>query len=125
MAGRKVVHLEIFGRERMASAQFYADLFGWEVRDYPDMQYTMLRTGNQEIGIGVGQASDGQPALPTFYIESTDLQADLQAIRNKGGIVVEEPFEVPGVGWLAFFKDPAGNLIALGKFEEAQGGGVA
>lgn len=120
MSGRRVVHLELTGSDRLASARFYAELFGWEMKDYPDMQYTTLNTGNQEIGIGIGPASNGQTSPPTFYIESADLEADLQAIRAAGGEVVEEVLHVPGVGSMAYFKDPAGNLIALGKFDGMQ-----
>ncbi|GAB4574622.1 MAG: hypothetical protein Kow0077_22130 [Anaerolineae bacterium] len=115
--GRKIVHLEIFADDRLETARFYADLFGWEVQDYADMSYTMLNTPNQEMGIGIGQRTAEQPGMTTFYIESEDLQADLEAIKAKGGQVVVEPMDVPGVGSMAFFTDPSGNIMALGKFD--------
>lgn len=116
--GRKIVHLEIFASDRLQIAQFYADLFGWEVRDFADMNYTMLDISEDEVGIGIGQATDEEPGATTFYIDSEDLAADLEAIKAKGGTVVVEPMEVPGVGKMAFFKDPAGNMMALAKFED-------
>ncbi|MBN2469285.1 MAG: VOC family protein [Anaerolineae bacterium] len=116
--GRKIVHLEIFADDRVKTAQFYADLFGWEVQDYADMNYTMLNLDSGEPGIGIGQPSEQNPGYTAFYIDSADLEADLAAIRARGGEVVVEPMQVPGVGSMAFFKDPAGNLVALGKFEQ-------
>jgi predicted enzyme related to lactoylglutathione lyase len=116
---RKVVHLELYADDRPATAKFYAELFGWGLRDFPDMGYTTLATGSEETGVGIGTRSAESPAGPVLYIESVDLQADLQAIVAQGGKAVDEPMEIPGVGTIAFFKDPAGNLMALGKFISA------
>lgn len=116
MTKRKIVHLEFNARDRAALGRFYADLFGWEVRDFPDMDYTTLNTGNEELGIGIGQVTEQNPPLITWYIESTDLAADLKAIEARGGTVVEPLIDVPGVGQMAYFTDPAGNFMALGKF---------
>lgn len=115
--GRKIVHHEIFADDRLQTAQFYADLFGWEVRDFADMNYTMVDIDEDAPGIGIGQRSAENPGATTFYIDSEDLAADLEAIKVKGGTVVVEPMEVPGVGTMAFFADPAGNLMAIAKFE--------
>lgn len=118
MSKRKIVWLELFAQDRAATAKFYGDLFGFEVKDFPDMNYTTLDTGNDELGIGIGQVTDETPGATTFYIASTDIPADLEKIKAHGGIVVVEPMDIPGVGTMAFFKDPGGNLAALGDFQE-------
>ena len=114
--GRNIVHLEIFAKNRVDLANFYADLFGWEVQDFADMNYTMLNIAKDAPGIGIGQATEENPGATTFYIDSSDLAADLEAIKAKGGTVIVEPMEVPGVGTMAFFQDPAGNLMAIANF---------
>jgi predicted enzyme related to lactoylglutathione lyase len=116
MAKRKVVWLEIFTDDRTKTAKFYADLFGFEIQDFPDMNYTTLSTGNEETGIGIGQRTADNPGATTIYIESSNLEADLKAIEAKGGQVVIPPMEVPNVGRMAFFTDPGGNMMALGDF---------
>ncbi len=122
MAKRKVVWLEIFADDRGELAGFYTELFGFDFKDYPDMNYTTLSTGNGDegFGIGIGQRTEENPGVTTIYIESGDLEADLAAIKGKGGTVVEESMEVPGVGRMAFFKDPGGNFMALGDFTPPQ-----
>lgn len=114
--GRKVVHVEMVAEERLKTANFYANLFGWQVQDYTEMGYTMLNTAEGEMGVGIGDPSEDNPGRVTFYIESEDPAADLQAISAAGGTVVGEPMEVPTVGTLAFFLDPAGNMVGLAKF---------
>ncbi len=114
--GRKIVHVEMWAEDRLATANFYAALFGWQVQDYADMGYTMLNTAEDAIGLGLGQPSDQSPDVTMFYIESEDPAADLQAIAAQGGTIAAEPMEVPGVGTIAFFRDPAGNLVGLARF---------
>jgi predicted enzyme related to lactoylglutathione lyase len=116
MAKRNIVHLEISAKDRLALANFYADLFGWEVRDFADMNYTTLGIGNKETGLGIMNATDEAPGGVSFYIESTDLEGDLAAIVKKGGEVLMPRMDVEGVGSMAFFRDPAGNVLALGDF---------
>lgn len=122
MAKRSIVHLEIAAKDRLALANFYADLFEWEVQDFADMNYTMLGIGNKEAGLGIMNATDGAPGGVAFYIESTDLEGDLAAIVEKGGEVFMPRMDVEGVGSMAFFKDPAGNVLALGDFLGPQEG---
>jgi predicted enzyme related to lactoylglutathione lyase len=116
MSKRNVVHLEIFADDRLATARFYCDLFGWDHRDFAENDYSTLATGNEEIAIGIGQRTAEQPGATTFYIESDDLAADLKAVEAAGGTMIVPPMEVPGVGSMAFFTDPSGNIMALGKF---------
>lgn len=118
MAKRKIVWLELSADDRPALADFYTELFGFDSRDFSDMNYTTLQTGNSDegFGIGIGQRTAENPGATTIYIESADLAADLEKIKAKGGTVVLEPMEIPGTGWMAFFTDPAGNMMALGNF---------
>ena len=97
MPQRKIAWLEMSAPNRLQTAQFYADIFGLELKDYPDMRYTTLATGNADLGIGIGQPTEENPGGTYFYFESDDL-------------------EVPNVGSMAFFRDPGGNIMALGKF---------
>jgi predicted enzyme related to lactoylglutathione lyase len=113
---RKIVHLELPAQDRLALAHFYSDLFGWDIRDFPEMDYTMLDTGNQETGVGLMPSTDDSPGGMAWYVESEDVEADLCTIGARGGTVLVPCFTVAGVGDMAFFADPAGNVMALGKF---------
>lgn len=118
MTKRKIVHLELPAQDRLALASFYHDLFGWNIRDFPAMDYTMLDTGNAETGVGLMSSTDDSPGCMAWYIESDNVDADLCAIAARGGTVLMPCFTVAGVGDMGFFADPGGNVMALGKFLE-------
>lgn len=123
MGKRTVAWIELYADDRGDLASFYSDLFGFEVKDYAEMNYTTLATANKDdgFGIGIGQRSEENPGMTTIYISSSDIEADLNAIQARGGTVMGEPTEVPGVGRLAFFHDPGGNFMALGDFLPSPG----
>jgi predicted enzyme related to lactoylglutathione lyase len=110
-----IVHVELAANDRVQAASWYADLFGWEYEDMPAFQYTTFRSGgNGMLGGGFNGVSDEYPAgTITFYIETDDVHGHLKRIEGKGGKVVSPPMPVPGVGQIAMFRDPTGNMVGL------------
>lgn len=107
-------HIELSAHDRKASADFYATVFGWEVRHLDDMSYTMLDTGNQGLGVGLNPISAENPAgTVLLYISTDDLDASVAKIEAAGGQVIMPKYEIPMVGWMAIFQDPSGNNLAL------------
>ena len=111
---RGIAHIEIPAANRKESAAFYNDLFGWDAEHFEDLQYSLFETGN--IGGGYTDINANFPADRVMvYIESEDLNADLERIEQAGGQTVTPATDVPGFGSFAMFKDPAGNTLALWK----------
>jgi predicted enzyme related to lactoylglutathione lyase len=52
---------------------------------------------------------------PLVYIDTDDIDASLAHIKQHGGEALSGTQEVPGQGWFALFRDPAGNRVALWK----------
>ncbi|MFH2104273.1 MAG: VOC family protein [Chloroflexota bacterium] len=48
-----------------------------------------------------------------IYIDSDDIEADLERVTPLGGQVIQPKTEIPNTGWFGVFKDPTGNTIAL------------
>ena len=120
MDKRSVVHVEIPAKDRLQTAKFYAEIFGWEYQDQPGpVPYTMFQSGNTAGGYPeLGEMY--KPGDVLIYIGSSDLEADLKQIEARGGTVILRDDEVPGFGHLALFCDPAGNRIALWKADPRQ-----
>jgi uncharacterized protein len=100
-----------------ASARFYGGLFGWEAAETGPVEetggYRMLqRDGRNVAGLGPTQ-SDGQPAMWTTYVSTDDAEAVTAKVREAGGQVVMEPFDVLGAGRMAVFVDPGGAFISV------------
>lgn len=111
-----IVHFEILGHEGESLAAFYRALFGWELRGAAMegySTYAFLPAPDEGIGGAVGELKSGAQALVTIYVEAEDPQALLDQAVEAGGEVALPVTEVPGVGAIARFRDPQGNVVGL------------
>ena len=95
--------------------RFYTSLFGWEAQDLgPDAggYNMMLLRGKMVSGLGPVM-NPQQPPAWTTYVCTTDATATAQKVREAGGQVVMEPFDVMGQGHMGVFQDPGGAYIAV------------
>jgi predicted enzyme related to lactoylglutathione lyase len=114
---KPVVHFEILGPDGPALITFYRDLFGWDLREVPMAgydAYAYLPPPSEGIGGGVGQVdADSSEPLVTVYVEVADPQATLDQAVQAGAEVTLSATEIKGVGTIARFRDPQGNVIGL------------
>ncbi len=97
---------------------FYADTLGWSYQDFPmadGANYTVCMAG-EEVAGGIwemtpGTGMDGVPDHWFAYITVDDVDARIAKVRDAGGEVVKEPFDVPQVGRIATVKDKAGAVV--------------
>lgn len=121
MNGR-VVHFEVPFDDADRARQFYAEVFNWQIRPMPEMNYNMVSTGPvsdegmpSEPGyIGGGMMERQAPATsPVLTIEVDDIDAAVNAIEKHGGAAVGEKTAVGEMGFAAYFTDSEGNLLGL------------
>ena len=108
-----ISHIEFSAVDLEGAKNFYGDVFGWQMKDYPELNYA---TFDAEGGSGGGfnPVSDDNPAGRILvYINTPDLEETLKKIKQAGGTIILEGYDIPGVGRMATFKDPSGNLVAL------------
>ncbi len=120
MTKRSVVHIEIPAAAPKEAGEFYKKMFGWEFSQMTEpVSYAGFQAGN--TGGGYPELNDQyKPGDVIIYIESEDLQADLDKITKLGGKALGDIMPVPGFGSLAFFQDPTGNRLALWKSEHPE-----
>ncbi|WP_374943138.1 VOC family protein [Sphingomonas sp.] len=98
-----------------ASKTFYDAVIGWTIEPQPSgpMDYRMIDTGDGLVG-GVMrmtpemEAGGGKPRW-LFYVGVDDVDATAETIKAKGGQVHMGPFDLEGVGRMAFAADPQGT----------------
>ena len=103
-------------------SEFYAGLFGWTINKFapPDSmgEYYHVRVPKEAWGGGIMQTSGEMP--PNYvmvYVSVDDLDGYLQKAESLGGDILVKPFDIPGgMGRIAVFRDPAGNVMGLHKF---------
>ena len=125
---RKVVHFEIPADDLERAKEFYGSVFGWELADMPEMDYTVIKTTPVDeqtqlpcepgaINGGMYRRSADAPSMPVLTIDVNSVDDALKEIEAAGGRVLRPRTEIPGMGAFAYFTDPEGN--ALGLWENA------
>lgn len=113
MVKRNIVHIEIPAADVAKAGQFYKDLFGWQIQDIPEMNYTMWDAGNGSAGGFNPLGAEVKPGDVLIYVNSEDIEADLKKAKSLGATITHEKSEIPGTGFYGMFRDPTGNVIAL------------
>ncbi|WKG04979.1 VOC family protein [Mycolicibacterium sp. HK-90] len=122
MTGR-VVHFEVPFSDGERAKNFYREVFGWQVNEYPEMDYTGVATGPVAetgmpaepgyIGGGMFERRPEYPKGPVITIDVPSIDEALSTIRSKGGEQVGEKIAVGEMGFAAYFTDPEGNVLGL------------
>jgi len=108
----RVAYIQIPAKDVHASAAFYAEVFGWQVRGGSDHHLSFTDTTGDMIGAFVtGLAISAQPGIvPYIYIHGFD--DALARLTAKGAPIVKQPY-LEGDVWVATFRDPAGNVVGV------------
>jgi predicted enzyme related to lactoylglutathione lyase len=108
----KICYVEIPATDVQASADFYAQVFGWQTRTRGD--------GHLAFDDGVGQVSGswvtGRPPSTNpgllVYVMVDDVAAKIEAVLAHGGTLVQ-PIGGDAPEITARIADPTGNVIGL------------
>jgi predicted enzyme related to lactoylglutathione lyase len=109
-----------------AAAAFYAGLFGWELEDEmpPEApgKYFMARLRGLNVA-AIGSIPEGAPPMAMwntyFWVDSAD--EITSKVRDAGGGVLMEPFDVMDSGRMSFVTDPEGAPFGLWEAKEHRG----
>jgi uncharacterized protein len=118
----RVVHFEIQGTDPGALAKFYSELFAWKITRWGDAPYWLIETGaKDQPGIDGGllkrngpRPEEGQSVnafVCTVEVSSVDEYS--ARAQSLGGSLAVAKMPIPTVGWLAYAKDPDGNIFGL------------
>lgn len=117
----KVVHFEIPVDNVDRAKKFYA-LFGWQMEDFPGMDYVGVRTVAvddkkmpKEPGAINGGMMKRSPHVkgPTVAVEVNSVDKYLEKVVKAGGKVVMPKMEIGDHGYYAYVADTEGNVIGL------------
>jgi uncharacterized protein len=112
-----------------AAVAFYGELFGWELADVmppdSDQKYFIARLGGRDVA-GVGSVPPEAPPMATWntyiWVDSADETA--AKVRDAGGSVLAEPFDVMDSGRMAVLADPEGAVFCVWQPNQHRGAGV-
>ena len=101
-----------------AAADFYRDLFGWDIENVmpPEAggKYFVARIRGGDVAAIAGIA-EGAPPMATWntyiWVQSADETA--AKVKDAGGKVLTEPFDVMEAGRMAVLSDPEGAVFCV------------
>ena len=112
-----------------AAVAFYRDLFDWEFEDVmpPESEgkYFIARIRGRDVA-GVGSVPESAPPMAMWntyvWVESADETAS--KVKEAGGSVLMEPFDVMDAGRMAVFADPEGAVFCVWEAKNHKGAAV-
>jgi predicted enzyme related to lactoylglutathione lyase len=108
----KICYVEIPALDIRRSSEFYAQVFGWEIRRRGNGSIAFNDTAGEVSGTWVlGRPPASQPGL-LFYIMVDRVDATLEVVVAHGGEIVQ-PIGADAPEITARFRDPGGNVIGL------------
>jgi predicted enzyme related to lactoylglutathione lyase len=112
----RIVHFEIHCDDPERAAEFYRRAFDWEISKWEGpVEYWLVKTGSEsEPGIDGGLARR-RDASGSIYntIQVPAIDEYIERVISGGGTIVVPKSPVPGVGWLAYFKDTENNMMGI------------
>ncbi len=113
----RVTHFELPTTDAAKSRKFYETVFGWQFTKWGEgsMEYWLIKTGEPgtpgiDGGLG-GAANDLKGTVNTVEVDNIDVA--LQKAEANGGQVIMPKDEIPGVGLLAYVREPGGAVVGI------------
>jgi len=118
-----VIHFELPVKSLERAQEFYSRVFGWVTSNFDAANVLVSTTETDEKGVptkvgainGSFRKTDDVSAstTPNIVIEVADIKNQLEIVTRNGGVIVDEPTDIPGMGLFARFRDTEGNLVGL------------
>lgn len=111
----RVVHFEIPCDNPQKTMDFFTEVFGWTFQQFGSEEYWSVMAGDTNLpGINGGLLKKRDPNQPVVNsIDVADIEKAIINIEKAGGKIVVPKMAIPTVGWLAYFKDPDGNIHGI------------
>lgn len=108
----KIVWHDLVTYDVDSAKRFYGELFGWKFEEVA-RGYSQIRNGDRLIG-GIARLDSkdkGTYWIPLMSVADIDQSAE--KVRNFGGKMLREPFEIPGRGKIALVTDQQGSPFGM------------
>lgn len=118
--GNPITWFDVNGPAPEKAAEFYSQLFGWEIQEAPGYDYRMIDThAGSGINGGLARTTESQAPGSVFHVQGPDVQALLDKAISLGGTVAMPVTENEMVTY-AMFIDPWGNAVGTVKGAETE-----
>ena len=120
----RITHFELPTTDLAVSRKFYETVFGWKLTKWEGpMDYWLISTGDPATpgidgGLG-GAANEFKGTVNTVEVANID-ETIAKALANGAQIVMPKD-AIPGMGWLAYIREPGGAAMGLMQMDPGAG----
>jgi predicted enzyme related to lactoylglutathione lyase len=118
----RIIHFEIDAEKPERAIKFFQKVFGWKIDKWKGpVDYWLITTGKEnEPGIdgGLARRTEDEPSTVNT-IDVSSLDEYIKKVESNGGMIIRPKQPVPGVGYIAYFKDPEGNIFGMMERDES------
>jgi uncharacterized protein len=94
-------------------ARFFADILGCDIAGDPADGYAEVKIGTATIALHAGARTElGRHGGTLIQLTSDDTDAEVAAIRSRGGAIAAEPEDLPW-GRSAYVAGPQGVMVEI------------
>jgi predicted enzyme related to lactoylglutathione lyase len=111
-------YVELPAKSIEESTAFYRNVFGWETRVRADGSTAFDDTSGNVSGTWTTERKASDEPGFRLYISVTDAVAVSASIVDAGGTIVQAA-DTSVVDIVAYFRDPAGNLLGIHQYNPA------
>ena len=112
----RVIHFEIPADDPARAVKFYETVFGWKIQKWDGPENYWLAMTGEEGQPGINGAITGRGEPTTVVVNTMDVASvddSIAQVVANGGSVLMPKMPVPGVGYLAYFRDTEGNAFGM------------
>ncbi len=110
----RITHFEIPANEPEKLVTFYEMVFDWKFSKWGGEEYWLASTGEEGPGINGAVMKRRHPEQPLVNsLTVTNLDESVASVLANGGSMAVPKMAVPGIGWLAYCKDPEGTIFGM------------
>ena len=122
MQKNPVVFWELASHDMEKSVEFFREVFDWQIEFNDDLGFYYVPASSPAESIDGAVFTLKQAKLPflTIYIQVEDIDAKAELIKEKGGLIVEEPNDISPRSRICLFNDPSGVTFAMIQSRNAQ-----
>ena len=116
MQTNPVVFWELASNDMEKSVTFFREVFDWQI-DFNERLgfYLIPETTPKQESLEGAIFTLKRAKLPflTIYIQVEDINAKAALVEEKGGFIVEEPFDISPRSRICLFNEPSGVTFAM------------
>jgi catechol 2,3-dioxygenase-like lactoylglutathione lyase family enzyme len=114
---RRIAQVALRARDLDASVDFYRDALGLPLLFRAPPGLAFLKCGDLQIMLSAPESPDFDHPSSVLYFEVDDIDTSYRVLSERGVVFMGEPHRVHRAEdhelWMAFFRDPDGNVLAL------------